>query len=115
VKALKTGTLIVLLTWAALLAAFAAWKHWDRNTSRLVDASEAVYVGTVTDRAMSMFEDCPRAYLSIELEDGSGLLFWEERGRDSIGEVSVGDNVRVESAVEEVTGALVARKVTQVP
>ena len=94
-----------------LCAACVWWKHWDRTTSRLVDGSEAVYTGIVTDRAMSEFQDWHRAYISIELEDGSWLLFWEERGRDSIGDVSIGDMVEIECAMEEETGVLVAVRV----
>ena len=95
-----------------LCAVCGLWKHWDRNTSRLVDGSEAVYTGIVADRAMSSFQDWHRAYISIELEDGSVLLFWEERGSDSIGEASGGDAVEIEGAVEEETGVLIAVRVT---
>ena len=111
-KALKQGMLISTLTVAVLCAAWLAWRHWDQNTSRLVDGSEVAYVGIVHDRAMSSFENWHRAYISIQLEDGTVVLFWEERGRDSITEGNIGDLVRIESAIEEETDVLVALQVT---
>jgi len=91
-----------------LCAACLVWRHWDQNTQRLVPDSERNYIGVVSDRAMSEFQGWPRGYISIELEDGSWLTFWEERGRDSIGEGSVGDLAEIKSAVEADTGELVA-------
>ena len=97
---------------AVLCAVWLAWQHWDRTTQRLVAGSEQVYTGIVSDRAMSEFQNWHRSYISIKLPDGNGLLFWEERGRDSIEEASIGDIVEIESALEEDTGVLVALNAT---
>ena len=103
-KQVFRGCALVVAIWFAL---WSAWRHWDRTTQQLVAGSEQTYIGVVSDRAMSEFQNWHRGYISIELQDGSWLLFWAERGRDSVGEAFVGDTVKIESAVEKDTEVLV--------
>ena len=85
-------------------------------TSRsLVEGSEAIYYGTVTDRAMSStsYDKYGRPYISILTDTGETMCFWSTKKDDRIPtEVHVGDYVRIESAIEDETGYLVVVSVT---
>lgn len=74
--------------------------------------TEQTHTGMVADRAMATVDDRPffpesRPYLGLELEDGSGLCFWEGDVFDIPSGLSIGDRVRVDSAIEEDTGLLI--------
>lgn len=78
----------------------------------LVEGSEATYYGTVTDRAMSVVNEGDRqgrAYIIISTVNGD-ICFWFTQNCET--NAKVGDNVIIESAIEEQTNLLVATSIT---
>ena len=81
-------------------------------SGKLVEGSEKTYRGTVTDRAMSVVNEGDgqgRAYISIATND-EDVQFWLVKGCET--DAQIGDEVTVESAIEERTDLLVATSVT---
>ena len=80
--------------------------------NKLVTGSEKTYYGTVTDRAMSVVNEGGRqgrAYISISTNN-EDILFWPTKDCET--NVKIGDNVIIESAIEEQTNLLVATSIT---
>ena len=106
---MKPSTLAALTVPAALAAAFFYQVNLPKQP---VPGTEQSHTGVVVDRAMSTVDDRPffpesRPYLGLELEDGSGFCFWEGDVFDIPAGVSIGDRVRVYSAIEDDTGLLI--------
>ena len=107
---MKPSTLAALAIPAALAAAFLFQVNQPRQP---VPGTEQTHIGIVADRALSTIDDRAffwsesRPYLGLELADGSGLCFWEGDVFDIPNGISVGDRVRVDSAIEEDTGLLI--------
>ena len=98
--------LIVLLLVMSLLLSLVACGN------KLVEGSEKTYHGTVTDRAMSVVNEGDRqgrAYITITT-DNEDICFWF--AKDCETNAQVGDNVIIESAIEESTNLLVATSIT---
>mgnify|MGYP003435576857 CR=1 FL=1 len=80
--------------------------------NKLVDGSEKTYYGTVTDRAMSVVNEGDRqgrAYISITTGN-EDIQFWLTKDCET--NAKIGDNVIIESAIEEQTNLLVATSIT---
>lgn len=78
----------------------------------LVEGSERTYHGTVTDRAMSVVKEGDRqgrAYITIFTDNGD-VCFWLAEGCET--NAGIGDEVMIESAIEEQTDLLVAIRIT---
>ena len=86
-------------------------------TSRsLVEGSEAIYYGTVTDRAMSStsYDKYGRPYINILTDVGESMGFWSTKKDNHIpNEVHVGDYVKIESAIEDESGHLIVVSITK--
>ena len=86
-------------------------------TSRsLVEGSEAIYYGTVTDRAMSStsYDKYGRPYINILTDTDETMCFWSTTKDDRIPTgIHVGDYVEIESATENETGYLVVVSITK--
>lgn len=81
-------------------------------SGKLVEGSEKTYYGTVTDRAMSVVNEGDRqgrAYISITTDSGD-IQFWLTEDCET--DAQIGDNVIVESAIEEQANLLVATRIT---
>lgn len=81
-------------------------------SGRLIEKSEKIYYGTVTDCAMSVVHEGDRqgrAYISITT-DNEELLFWLTKECEN--PARIGDRVIIESAIEEQTNLLVATSIT---
>ena len=81
-------------------------------SGKLVEGSEKTYYGTVTDRAMSVVNERDRqgrAYISITTDSGD-IQFWLTEDCET--DAQIGNNVIVESAIEEQTNLLVATSIT---
>ena len=97
--------IIILLTIGVLLGLAAC-------DNKLVERSEKIYHGTVTDIAMSVVNEGDRrgrAYISI-ITEGEDVQFWLTEGCEANAEI--GDQVIIESAIEKHTNLLVATSVT---
>ncbi len=80
--------------------------------SKLVEGSEKTYSGTVTDRAMSVVNEGDRqgrSYIIISTGD-EDICFWLTK--DCEANAKIGDEVIIESAIEEQTDLLVATSIT---
>ena len=80
--------------------------------NKLVEGSEKIYHGTVTDRGMSVVNEGDRqgrAYISITANTGD-ILFWLTKDCET--DAQIGDKVLVESAIEDRTNLLVATSIT---
>lgn len=81
-------------------------------SNSLVEGSEKIYYGTVTDRAMSVVNEGDRqgrAYIIIST-DNEDVQFWLTKDCET--DAEIGDKVIVESAIEEQTNLLVATNIT---
>ena len=81
-------------------------------SGNLVEGSGKTYHGTVTDRAMSVVKEGDRqgrAYITISTDNGD-VCFWLAEGCET--NAGIGDNVMIESAIEEQTDLLVAIRIT---
>lgn len=81
--------------------------------SKIIEGSEKIYQGIVSDLGMSVVNEGSldsRAYIIIVTEDNSGICFWLEKNCESL--AAIGDNVTIESAIEEQTDLLVALSIT---
>ena len=86
-------------------------------TSRsLVEGSEAIYYGTVTDKAMSStpYDKYGRPYINILTDIGETMCFWSTTKDNRIPtEIHVGDYVEIESAIEDESGYLIVVSITK--
>ena len=86
-------------------------------TSRsLVEGREAIYYGTVTDKAMSStpYDKYGRPYINILTDIGETMCFWSTTKDNRIpNEVHNGDYVKIESVIEDESGYLVVVCVTK--
>ncbi|MBR5261378.1 MAG: hypothetical protein IKV47_04325, partial [Oscillospiraceae bacterium] len=76
---------------------------------------QAVYYGTLVDRAMSKVDEndlTGRAYIGVEFDDGTGEIFWLARGYELPEGLELGDRIEIESEIETLTGLLIAVKVS---
>ena len=85
---------------------------------RTEPGSEETVQGVVIDRAMGKVreEDSrARAYLTLELEDGTAQLYWFSRRlqRREV-DAPLGDTVRIETAVETATGLRVVTQIVNI-
>lgn len=98
--------------WITLLLAMALLLGLVACGNKLAEGSEKTYYGTVTDRAMSVVNegDCQgRAYISITT-DNEDIQFWLTKDCET--NAKIGDQVIIESAIEEQTNLLVATDIT---
>ena len=82
-------------------------------TNAPVEGSEKTYCGTVVDCGMSVVKEGDRkgrSYIIIASDDNADICFW--LGKDCENPAGIGDEVVVESAVEENTGLLTAIRIT---
>ena len=106
--------LFIVYVVLALILAFVAFMavnlHLD---SVLIEGSEQVYYGTVVDQAAAEtgYKRESRGYLGLAFEDGEGICVWEPKMRERWQDVSLGDQVRVKTALEKRSGLLVALEV----
>lgn len=81
-------------------------------SSKLVEGSEKTYSGTVTDRAMSVVNEGDRqgrSYIIISTGD-EDICFWLTKACET--NAKIGDEVIIESAIEEQTDLLIATSIT---
>jgi hypothetical protein len=81
-------------------------------SSKLVEGSEKAYSGTVTDRAMSVVNEGDRqgrSYIIISTGDEE-ICFWLTKDCET--NAKIGDEVIIESAIEEQTDLLIATSIT---
>ena len=81
-------------------------------SGKLVEGSEKIYYGTVTDRAMSVVNEGDRkgrTYISITT-DNEDVQFWLTKDCET--NAQIGDKVIIESAIEEQTNLLVVTSIT---
>ena len=111
----KVFTVYVIL--AAILACVAFMIINLRLDSVLIEGSEQVYYGTVVDQAAAQtgYKRESRGYLGIEFENGEGICVWEPKMRERWHDISLGDQVKVDTAVEKRSGLLVALEVEVLP
>lgn len=79
----------------------------------LAEGSEQTYQGTVTDQGMSVVNEGDRAgrpYIIIATEENAEICFWLHG--DCENPAKIGDEVIIESAVEQQTNLLVAIHIT---
>lgn len=82
------------------------------NNTELIAGSKKNYFGTVTDRGMSVVNEGDRKgrpYIIIATEENTEICFWLLKDYETIAEI--GDNVYIESAIEESTNLLVATRI----
>ncbi|MBR5261406.1 MAG: zf-HC2 domain-containing protein, partial [Oscillospiraceae bacterium] len=80
--------------------------------------AQAVYYGTLVDRAMSKVDEndlTGRAYIGVEFDDGTGEIFWLAHGYELPEGIALGDRVEIESDIEQITGLLIATRVSLCP
>lgn len=83
------------------------------SSNKLLEDSEKKYYGTVTDQGMSVVNEGDRKgrpYIIISTADNTEICFWLEK--DCKTPAKIGDNVIIESAIEEQTNLLVAISIT---
>ena len=81
-------------------------------SSKLVEGSEKTYSGTVTDSAMSVVNEGDRqgrSYIIISTGD-EDICFWLTKDCET--NAKIGDEVIIESAIEEQTDLLIATSIT---
>lgn len=79
----------------------------------LVKGSEQTYRGTVTDRGMSVVTEgdrIGRPYIIIATEENAEICFWLRENCEP--NAQIGDDVIIESAMEQQTNLLVATHIT---
>ncbi|MDD6274387.1 MAG: hypothetical protein PUA86_06810 [Clostridiaceae bacterium] len=98
--------------WITLLLAMALLLGLIACGNKLAEGSEKTYYGTVTDCAMSVVNEGDRqgrAYISITT-DNEDIQFWLTKDCET--NAKIGDQVIIESAIEEQTNLLVATGIT---
>ena len=99
----------------ALLLALVCVLGLSGCSRKLIEGSEKSYHGTVTDLGMSVVNEGDRqgrSYIIISSADHKETCFW--LGKNCETTAKIGDNVIVESAIEEQTNLLVATSITVV-
>jgi len=82
-------------------------------SGKLIEGSEVTYQGIVTDRGMSVVNEGDRqgrAYITISTAEDKALCFW--LGMKCETSANIGDNVIIESAMEERTNLRTAVRIT---